>query len=90
MIPMLSLLLACSGGETPPAPAAPPSAAQAPSMPAQVRRALELAAAVEAAPANADAALTAKGATRAELEALLFDIARDPALAKAYSDARRR
>ena len=38
-------------------------------------------------PANADAALTAKGSSRAELDALMFEIAQDPRLTDAYGKA---
>jgi hypothetical protein len=91
MIALFTALLACSGGETtpaatPPAPVEPAPAAASP----DVTRALELAAIVRADFANADAALTAKGSSRAELDALLYKIAADPVLSAAYAEGQRR
>ena len=92
MIALFTALLACSGGETtpaantPPAPVEPAPAAVYP----DVTRALELAAIVRADFANADAALTAKGSSRAELDALLYKIAADPVLSAAYAEGQRR
>lgn len=83
---MILLFLACSSEPTaPPPPPPPPETVE--QLPAPVSRAVELAKIVQADPANADAALTAKGASRAELEGLLFDIAADPALSDAYAKA---
>lgn len=82
---MVLILLACSA--EPQAPAAPAPPPQAAVLPGPVARAVELARIVQADPAGADAALTAKGSSRAELEGLLYDIAKDPALTDAYAKA---
>jgi hypothetical protein len=52
-----------------------------------VAKAVELAKVVQADPANADAVLAAKGSSRAELDGLLYEIARDPTLTDAYARA---
>lgn len=86
MLALVLTLLACGGGSDPSAPpAAPVAEAVVPALPPQVARAVELARAVQADPANADAALAAKGASRAELDALLYTIAADPALTDLYA-----
>lgn len=86
MIALLLPLLACGGGSEPaPTPPAPAPEAAAPALPAEVARAVELARAVQADPANADAALAAKGSSRAELDGLLYTIAADPTLTNLYA-----
>lgn len=91
---LLSLvaLLACSSE-----PAAPPAkpepapvaaAPAAPAVPENVRKAVTIANAIQKDPARADAILAENGTTRADFEALLYEIAADPALAAAYAAGR--
>ncbi len=82
----LSLLLACGGEEPTAKPTTPEVVAPAPAqVPPQVSRAVELARVVQADPTNADAALAAKGSSRAELDKLMYEIAADPGLTDAYA-----
>lgn len=94
MTALLMTLAACGGGEAPPAPEAPeqpvaeaPAEAPEAAMPEKVVRAAELAAAVKADPSNAAAALEAKGSSVEEFEGLLFEIASDAELSKAWAKA---
>lgn len=80
---LFSLLVAC-GDPEPVVTAAPPAAT---ALPPQVARAVELAQAVRAQPTDTEAALASKRATAAELDALLYEIAADPALTEAYTAA---
>ena len=83
---MILFLLACSSEPSaPPPPPPPPEAVE--QLPAPVAKAVELAKVVQADPANADAVLAAKGSSRAELDGLLYEIARDPTLTDAYARA---
>lgn len=52
-----------------------------------VDRAVAVARAVRAHPTAADSILTAHGLTRDEFDALMYDIAADSALARAYTEA---
>jgi hypothetical protein len=70
----LTLTSACGGGG--------PSVADAAKAGAVAKR-------IAADPAAAAPALAEAGLTEAELNALLFEIAADPALSKAYADAMR-
>lgn len=88
-IVLIALLAAC--GETPEPVAeveTPPEAPAEPAVPEQVQKAVTVAAAIDKEPARVDAILQENGMTRAEFEALLYDIAEDPALAEAYATAR--
>lgn len=72
----------------PPCPVLPGS--PPPALAPPVARAVALARAVESSPAAPGPALRVHGATLAELEALLYDVAVDPAWAQAYAEARGR
>ncbi len=69
-----------------PAKAAPPPEA-APALPPKVAKAVELSKAISARPEDADAILARAGLDRAGLEALMAEIAADPALSAAYEAA---
>ncbi len=75
-------------GETAAAPAkAEPPAEAPPALPPKVAKAVELAKAISARPEDADAILARAGLDRAGLEALMAEIAADPALSAAYEAA---
>jgi len=63
------------------------AAAEAPLDP-RVAKAVEVADAIASAPEDADAILEKHGLDRDKLDAMLFEIARDPALSAAYKTAR--
>lgn len=73
----LLLALACSGGG---------SGSSEPSL-SPVEQAAAVARAIQADPAQADAALAEQGMTREAFEALLYEIAADPDKTAAYRDA---
>ena len=76
-------LVACGGGEAPPAPA-DKAAVEAPAEPSKGALAAQIAAEVRAAPGEAEAVLEKHEMTVAEYEALLFEVASDPELSKEY------
>jgi hypothetical protein len=79
------LILACMGDPvvTTPPPADAPVAAE----PTKVERATAIAAAIRKDPSRADAILAEHATTRADFEALLYEIAEDPSPAAAYAAA---
>lgn len=84
----LLLLAACTGAPPADAPAPDTDAAadmKADEVPAQVAKALVVAKAVQADPSKAEAALEANGMSRDEFEALMYEIAADPELSRAYA-----
>ena len=81
-------LTACGGGETTEAPADAPAADAAPApLPAKVQEAVTVAKAIRAKPDDTAAALADNGTTAAAFDALMYEIAADPALSKAFEDA---
>jgi hypothetical protein len=86
---LLAFLVACGGNEPTeaPPPAAPPAAAPAADA---ASRAAEIARAIDADPSRADAILKEKGMTAADLDALMYEVAADPALTDRYVAARGR
>lgn len=89
-------LSACKKQEhTEPAPkenAAPadidPDPANSPSTPSKAKIAAEVAVEISRTPEQADAILARHGMDRESLEALIFEIAKDPKLREAYNHAR--
>lgn len=83
------LAAACGrpGGET--AEAAEASTAPASSARTSVDQAVATAKAIQAKPSATDSILAAHGLTHAGLDSLMYDIAADPALARAYTEAMR-
>lgn len=81
---ILLLAGACSRPAEEPADVALGSAVMTP-----LDRAVSVARAIQAAPAAADSILAAHGLTRAGLDSLLYAIAADSALARAYTEAMR-
>lgn len=89
---LLAALFACDPSvptpDAAPAPGQQPGAVADPAiLPPSVARAVELAKGIRADPTHADAVLTAKNATAAELDELMFQIAADPELTAAYATA---
>lgn len=84
-LPLL-LATACGGATTP----AEPPPVEATAVDPRVERAVLIANAIKAEPARADAILQENGISRADFEALLFQIAEDPALAASYVEKRAR
>jgi hypothetical protein len=82
------LAAACGrpGGE---AAEAADAATAAASVITSVDRAVATAKAIQARPFATDSILAAHGLTRAGLDSLMYDIAADPALARAYTEAMR-
>jgi hypothetical protein len=70
------------------APGAPVEAEAAAPLDPRVAKAVEVADAIASAPEDADAILEKHGLDRDKLDAMLFEIARDPALSAAYKTAR--
>lgn len=83
------ILLAACSSEQPPPPEAPPQVAE-PAVDPRVAKAAALAKAVDTNPDGAAAALEANGMTQADLDALMYEIAADPALTLAYQAERGR
>ncbi len=71
------------------AEAADVATAAAPAAVTSVDRAVATAKAIQATPSATDSILAAHGLTRAGLDSLMYEIAADPALARAYTDAMR-
>ena len=91
LLPLVLALAACSSeAPAPPKPAAPApvAAPAAPVLPEKVQKAVTIANAIKKDPTRVDAILAENGTTRADFEALLYEIAADPALAYSYSEAR--
>ncbi len=80
----LILAAACSrpGEEAASAPSGVPALSA-------VDRAVATAQAIQAKPAAADSILAAHGLTRAGFDSLMYEVAADPALAQAYTEAMR-
>jgi hypothetical protein len=91
MLPMFVALIACSG-TTAPGPSAPATATATTPAPAadDVARAAQIAGAIDKDPDKADEILKQNGMDRAGFDALLFDIASDPAKSDQYAAARGR
>ena len=88
ILPALLLLTACSGEPAPTPhvePHAPDVEAEA-AVPENVQKAIEIASAIRATPDDAEAVLAEHGMTAEDLEALLFEIAADPAQSAAYAE----
>ena len=86
-------LVACGGGEAPPAPAPEPVAEEAPAEEAEVAKdspegLAKTANAIAKDPSKADQILKAEGWTMDDYQAALVDAASDPAKAAAYAAAR--
>lgn len=77
-----------SQGESEPAAADPAAQKQAPTK-SKAIMAAQIAVEISKAPEQADAILAKQGMSRADLESLMFEIAKDPQLRKAYNAARR-
>lgn len=92
LIAMLGLAaLGCAGGSTPESEtAASETMNETGAAPASdaVQQAAEIANAIEAAPDRANEILEAHGMTAEQFEALLYEIAQDPAKSEAYAAAR--
>jgi hypothetical protein len=87
---MILLFLAC-GSDPPPPPPLPPPAVSAPAFSMEsVKEAASIANAIQREPQRADQILQNNGTTRQEYEAMLYDIAIDPAQAQAYAKLRSR
>jgi hypothetical protein len=86
-LPLLLVLFAC-GGE-PAAPTETPAETTEATPDARVTKAAAVADAIAKEPARADAILQENGTDRAAFEALLYEIAADPAKATAYRNARK-
>lgn len=89
-----ALVAACAGGaregaEQEAEETAAPASATAPGLPPDVQLAVNVARALDAAPASADSILTAHGLTRSGLDSLMYAIAADSAKTAAYTAARR-
>ena len=78
-------LTACGGAEAPPAPTpAEPAPAAAEAAPSKAEQAAAVAKEIRANPDGATAVLEKHGMTTAAYEALLFEVAADPALSEQY------
>lgn len=81
---LCALLFACGGGAD---KGAAPSGGAAPAAPSKATKAAALAKEIGARPDDADAILEKNGMTRAQFEELMYEIAADEELSKAYEQA---
>lgn len=87
LVSILGFTAACGGGEAGKKADTGGAAAQAPLDP-KVAKAVEIADAIAKAPGDADAILEKNGLDREKLDAMMFEIAKDPNLAAQYQAAR--